>query len=143
MHSDAPAAPRSTHPLSFFTEVYKTRRIDPEGVWHGMCCDTDAAKAHCKIFLQWYTKNSGRWEVCLGPEEYAWTRTIKTTVIVTEVWKCLVVEAHSTVLLKKRKEDSLNRRRWVLSFVERDRTGPVAEISRVGQCLSLAWQKSD
>lgn len=81
-------------------------------------------------------KKSGRWEVCLGPAESEWKREVTSAITVTEVWKRLVVEAHSTVLYRKRKEDRVNRRQWVLSFVEKG-TGPVAEISRVCVVLSL------
>ncbi|KAI1382904.1 uncharacterized protein F4822DRAFT_440681 [Hypoxylon trugodes] len=95
-----------------------------------MCCDDDEAKTHCKIFLQWYVKNSGRWEVCLGPEEHEWKREVAAAITVTEVWKCLVVEADATVLLRKRKEDRTHRKRWMLAFAEKDKTGSVAEISR-------------
>ncbi|KAI1846939.1 hypothetical protein JX265_014017 [Neoarthrinium moseri] len=81
----------------FFCNVYKTRVIDPEAVW---------------------------WEICLGPEEYAWTRTVECAITVTEVWECLVVEAHATVLVREEGAGSY------LAFAERDKTGPVAEISR-------------
>lgn len=75
-------------------------------------------------------KKSGLWEVSLGPNEYEWKREVTSAITLTEVWKRLVVEAHSTVLFRKRKEDRVNRRQWVLSFAEKG-TGPVAEISRV------------
>ncbi|KAH7016381.1 uncharacterized protein B0I36DRAFT_388981, partial [Microdochium trichocladiopsis] len=109
---------------------YAKKQIDPEGIWLGMCCDDEKAKMYCKIFLQWCVKASGRWELCLGPAEREWERAVTSAITVTEVWKCLVVEADSTVLFRKRKEDRANRRRWILSFAEKDRTGPVAEISR-------------
>ena len=115
----------------FFIEDYPKRKIDPEKIWLDLCCDDETAKKYCKVFLQWYVKKSGRWEVCLGPAEREWKREVKSAITLTEVWKCLVVEADATVLFRKRRSDRSNRRKWMLSFAEKDKTGPVAEISRV------------
>ncbi|KAI0517218.1 hypothetical protein F5B22DRAFT_134403 [Xylaria bambusicola] len=95
-----------------------------------MCDDDDDAKEHCKIFLQWYVQTSGRYEACLGPEEYQWAREVGSAVTVLELWKNLVVEADLTILWKKRQEARKNRRHWMLAFVGGDKTGPVAEVSR-------------
>ncbi|KAK3318110.1 hypothetical protein B0H66DRAFT_602713 [Apodospora peruviana] len=84
----------------FFKEQYKKRQ----------------AKFYCKVFLQWYVKKLGRWEVSLGLAEYEWKREVTSAITLTEAWKRLVVEAHSTILFWKRKEDRVNRRQWVLSF---------------------------
>lgn len=81
-------------------------------------CDEKAAKTHCKIFLQWYIRNSGRHEICLGPAEREWKRNVTSAITLTEISKCLVVEVHLTMLLRKRKEDRMNRPQWVLSFAE-------------------------
>lgn len=114
---------------SFHTEFYP--EIDPDQVWLDLCLDDDDAKGKIKIFLQYYIKSSGRWEVCLGPEEYSWQREITSAISVTEAWKCMVCEAHATVLAEKRKTDRLRRNLWCLVFKERDALGPVAGISRV------------
>ncbi|KAI2613363.1 hypothetical protein GGR54DRAFT_326193 [Hypoxylon sp. NC1633] len=114
---------------SFFNENYVG--LDPERLWIDLCCDDNMAKSYCRVFLQWYVTNSGRLEVCLGPEEHEWKREVTATITIAEVWKCLVVEADSTVLLRKRKEDPTHRKQWVLAYAERDKTGPVADISRV------------
>ncbi|KAH7027193.1 uncharacterized protein B0I36DRAFT_364435 [Microdochium trichocladiopsis] len=82
------------------------------------------------MFLQWYVKNSERWEVCLGPEDRQWKRVVKSAITIDEIWKRLVVGADETVLLKKRKSDRENRGKWRLAFKEKDKTGPVADISR-------------
>ncbi|KAB5572287.1 hypothetical protein GE09DRAFT_1216851 [Coniochaeta sp. 2T2.1] len=113
----------------FFKEVYTTNKADLEEVWFRLCHDDEQAKFNCKVFLQWYVKKSGSREVCLGPAEYEWKREVTSAITLTELWKRLVVEAHSTVLFRKRKEDRVNRRQWALSFAEKG-TGPVAEISR-------------
>jgi hypothetical protein len=97
------------------------------------------AKKHSKIFLQWYIENSGKWEVCLGPEEYKWQRTVGHAITVAEVWKNLVCEADSTVLMKKRREDGRERRQWMLAYAEKDKTGPIAEVSRVWSCTCLTF----
>ncbi|KAL1850467.1 hypothetical protein Daus18300_012881 [Diaporthe australafricana] len=112
----------------FHEEFYPD--VDPDQVWVDLCLDKDDAKARIKIFLQYYIKSSGRWEVCLGPEEYSWQREITSAISVTEAWKCMVCEAHATVLYEKRRAHPLQRALWALAFKERDKTGPVAEISR-------------
>lgn len=93
--------------------------------------DNDDAKARIKIFLQYYIKSLGRWEVCLGLEEYLWQREITSAISVIEAWKCLVCKAHAMVLYEKRRAHLLQCTLWSLAFKERDKTGPVAEIFRV------------
>lgn len=103
-----------TVPPRFWIEEYKEEQVDPEAVWLGMCDDDDDdAKEHCKIFLQWYVQTSGRYEACLGPEEYQWAREVGSAVTVLELWKNLVVEADLTILWKKRQEARKNRRHWM------------------------------
>ncbi|KAK7928723.1 hypothetical protein PG985_005721 [Apiospora marii] len=98
-------------------------------IWLELCDDADEAKKHCKIFLLWHRQNSGRWEICLGPDEHKWKREVTYAVTLAEVWKYLVVKADNTVLHRKRKQDRANQKHWRLAFAEKDKTGPIAEIS--------------
>ncbi|KAI1322660.1 hypothetical protein F5Y16DRAFT_30440 [Xylariaceae sp. FL0255] len=121
----------------FWNETYPSKQkgirkrvVDSKGLWVDLCADDKDAKKNIEFFLMWYVKNSGRREICLGPEEYEWKNAVTSAVTLTEVWKNLVVEADNTVLREKRQKEPQFWRLWKLAFVERDKDGPVAEISR-------------
>jgi hypothetical protein len=68
------------------------------------------------------------------PQETECRRTLTSVHSLPNLWGCLIAEADSTVLLKKRKEDPANKKTWRLRFMDHTNKtgqGPVYEISRV------------
>lgn len=71
-----------------------------------------------------------------GTKETEWRRTVTSAHTLLNVWRSLIAQADSTVLLKKRREDPANKHTWRLKFMDhtnRQGQGPVYEISKVSQ----------
>jgi hypothetical protein len=122
---------------SYFKKVLE---LDPDAVWLDLCQNRDLAKDRCRAFLRRFVTDSVQRVPTLGPEEYEWKRTVNSANTLLNVWRCLVAQADSTVLLAKRQKDPSNRDTWRLKFLDhtnRQGHGPVFEISKVGLPRSL------
>lgn len=99
------------------------------------CSGSESTKSADKFraFILDYIDSSWVQRVCLGPEEYKWTRTVNSVTSVLDLWKGLVAHANKHVLQEKRNSDPENRGKWRLTLNDTNErgNGPVFQISNV------------
>lgn len=112
----------------------KCADIDPERIWQELCLNVPNVQDYFCTFLKEYLKASVVLKPCLGPDEYAFERTITSAATLQDAWCLLVNYANDHILLKKRIEDRDQASFWTLKYSSKknpESCGPAYEIGRV------------